>query len=397
VKIVEAEIYDASPAGNAQGLSLVLLRLRTDNGIDGLGEVALAYGTGSAAGSAMLRQLVERYIIGADPTRIEQLWQRMLRETFWGLGGGPVVYGGMSAIDVALWDIKGKMLGVPVYELLGGKVRDRVRLYANGWSNLAGPDGRPQICTPQEYAQGVRRVLDDGYGALKFDPFYISADRRRWTPSPVLDKVAMDLAEARVQAVREAAGPDVEICIEVHGVLGVTSAIEMGRRLVPYRPMFYEEPVHALNVDAMLKVARNVPIAIAAGERLYTRFGFRQYVERQALDIVQPDISLAGGLTEAKKISDYADVYGIHVQPHLCAGPVHTAACIQLDACIPNFIIQEWRPYAGDLLLDLVNEPLDGRAEGGYVAVPDTPGLGVTLNEAAASEHPCVRIGVRDV
>ena len=392
MKITSAEIYDARPANNAQGLSLVLLRLWTDQGIYGLGEVALAYGTGSAAGLAMLKQLVERYVIGADPFRIEHLWHTMFRESFWGLGGGPVIYGGMSAIDVALWDIKGKALGAPVYELLGGKVRDRIRVYANGWSNLAGEDGRPLICLPNEYARAVQRVIDDGYDALKFDPFYINAERRRWHPPLVLDKEMMDLAAGRVRAVREAVGADIDICVEVHGVLGVTSAIEMGRRLVPYRPFFYEEPVHALNVDAMRKVSLNVPLPIAAGERLYTRFGFRQYIEKQVVDIIQPDISLAGGLTETKKIADYADTYGIHVQPHLCAGPIHTAACIQLDACLPNFIIQEWRPYAGDSVLELVDEPLDDKAINGYVEVPDRPGLGVTLNEDAVKRYPCLSI-----
>jgi galactonate dehydratase len=392
VKITSAEIYDARPMDNAQGLSLVLLRLWTDEGIYGLGEVALAYGTGSAAGLAMVKQLVERFVIGADPFRIEAIWHRMFRGTFWALGGGPVIYGGMSAIDVALWDIKGKTLGMPVYELLGGKVHDRLRLYANGWSNINGPDGHPLICTPEEYGRAVQRVIDDGYDALKFDPFYINAERRRWTPPPMLDNATMALAEGRMAAVREAVGPQVDICVEVHGILGVTSAIEMGRRLVPYRPFFYEEPIHALNVDAMLKVTQNVPLPIAAGERLYTRFGFREYIEKQVVDIIQPDISLAGGITETRKIAAQAETYNIHVQPHLCAGPVHTAACIQLDACMPNFIIQEWRPYAGDSVLDLVNEPLDDKAENGYVTVPDRPGLGVTLNEEAVRGYACVRI-----
>jgi galactonate dehydratase len=393
MRITSAEIYDARPQDNKQGLNLVLLRLWTDEGIYGLGEVALAYGTGSAAGLAMLKQLVERFVIGADPFRIEEIWFAQFRRTFWALGGGPVVYGGMSAIDEALWDIKGKALGVPVYELMGGLVNERLRLYANGWSNIEGPDGRPLICTPDEYGRAVQQVISDGYDALKFDPFYINADRRRWTPTPVLSKEMMDLAEGRVAAVREAVGPDVDICVEVHGVLAVQTAIEMGRRLAPYRPFFYEEPVHALNVDAMRKVSQNVPLPIAAGERLYTRYGFRQYIEKQVLDILQPDIGLAGGLTETKKIADYAETYDMHIQPHLCAGPVHTAACIQLDACLTNFIIQEWRPYAGDSVLELVDEPLDDKAVNGYLAVPDRPGLGVVLNEEAVRGYDCIRIG----
>ncbi len=393
MRITSAEIYDARPKDNKQGLNLVLLRLWTDEGLYGLGEVALAYGVGSAAGLAMLRQLVEQFVIGADPFRIEELWFTQFRRSFWTLGGGPVVYGGMSAIDEALWDIKGKALGVPVYELLGGLVHERLRLYANGWSNIEGPDGHPLICTPDEYARAVQQVIADGYDALKFDPFYINAERRRWSPTPVLSKAMMGLAEARVAAVREAVGPDVDICIEVHGALAVQTAIEMGRRLAPYRPFFYEEPVHALNVKAMCKVTQNVPLPIAAGERLYTRFGFRPYIESQALDILQPDIGLAGGLTETKKIAAYAETYDLQVQPHLCAGPVHTAACIQLDACLTNFIIQEWRPYAGGSVLELVEDPLDDKAENGYLTVPNRPGLGVSLNEDAIRRYDCIRIG----
>ncbi len=393
MRIRSAEIYDARPRDNKQGLHLVVLRLWTDEGIYGLGEVALAYGTGSAAGMAMLKQLVERFVIGADPFRIEKLWFTQFRHSFWGLGGGPVVYGGMSAIDEALWDIKGKALGAPAYELMGGLVNVRLRLYANGWSNLTDSDGRPLICTADEYGEAVQKVIDDGYNALKFDPFYITADRRRWHPTPLLDKEMMDLAEGRVAAVREAVGPDVDICIEVHGNLAVNTAIEMGRRLVPYRPFFYEEPVHALNVDAMRKVTENVPLPIAAGERLYTRFGFRQYIEKQVLDILQPDVGLAGGLTETKKIADHAETYNLHIQPHLCAGPIHTAACIQLDACLTNFIIQEWRPYAGASVLELVEEPLDDKAVDGYLTVPDKPGLGVILNEEVIQQYDCIRIG----
>ena len=149
--------------------------------------------------------------------------------------------------------------------------------------------------------------------------------------------------------------------------------------------------MHALNVDAMRKVSLNVPLPIAAGERLYTRFGFRQYIEKQVVDIIQPDISLAGCLTETKKIADYADTRYPRAAPSLC-GPIHTAACIQLDACLPNFIIQEWRPYAGDSVLDLVDEPLDDKAVNGYVEVPDRPGLGVTLNEDAVKRYPCLSI-----
>jgi len=266
----------------------------------------------------MVKHLAGRFLIGADPFRAEQLWDEMYRRTFWAQGGGPVVFGGMSAIDEALWDIKGKALGVPVYELLGGRVWDKLRVYANGWYH--------GCVTPEDYAEGAQRVVADGYTAIKFDPFAYSAEGTWDYPRRALDLDRADLAYARVEAVRDAVGPKVDILVEVHGNLGTTSAIQMGKRLEALKPFFYEEPVDALNVECMRKVAENVDIPLAAGERLYTRYGFRPYIEGQILDVLQPDIGLAGGIMETKKIATYAETYGIHVQPHNCAGPISTAA-----------------------------------------------------------------------
>jgi galactonate dehydratase len=396
MRIVTADIYDvcaeASVVHVNLGLNPVILRLRTADGIDGLGELALAYGTGSAAGVGMLKQMIERFVLGADARRIEQMWDTLYRHTFWGQGGGPVLYGAMSAIDEALWDIKGKALGVPAYELLGGKTRDDIRLYANGWSNLRTSDGRPRCVAPEQYAQAACEVVADGYDALKFDPFYIRPDGVQQHPGRELSREMIELVCNRVRAVRQAVGPLVDICIEVHGNLGTAAAIEVGRRLSEYRPLFYEEPVDAMNVECMRKVAENVPIPIAAGERLYTRYGFREYIEKQAIDVLQPDLGLAGGLSEVKKIAAHAETYNMTVQPHHCAGPVATAASIQLDACISNLLIQEWRPYAQPALYELVEEALDTQAVGGRLAVPEGPGLGVTLNETVIARYPCIHL-----
>ncbi|HHX66386.1 MAG TPA: mandelate racemase/muconate lactonizing enzyme family protein, partial [Chloroflexi bacterium] len=238
MKIVSADIYDVDLSPEGLSFNPVILRLTTDEGIYGAGELALAYGTGSFAGVGMLKQLVERYVIGADATRIEEMWHTLYSKTFWGKGGGPVVYGGISAIDEALWDIKGKALGLPVYELLGGKTNERIRLYANGWSNLVNPDGSPRCVTPEQYAVAAQEVVADGYNALKFDPFYIKGDGTRWTPERALPLEMVNLSYERVKAVREAVGPEVDILIEVHGNLGVTSAIEVGRRMAELRPFF---------------------------------------------------------------------------------------------------------------------------------------------------------------
>jgi galactonate dehydratase len=384
MKITEVEIWDVKLSPTVTSWNPVVVRVHTDEGISGVGEVALAYGVGSAAGLGMARNLAERFLIGADPFRIEYLWDQMFRKTFWGQGGGPVVFGGMSAIDEALWDIKGKALGVPAYELLGGRCWDRLRVYANGWYH--------GCVTPQDYAEAAQRVVADGYTAMKFDPFAVAPDGRWDYPRRALDAERADLAFERVAAVREAVGPRVDILVEVHGNLGTTSAIQMGKRLEALKPFFYEEPVDALNVACMKKVAENVDIPIAAGERLYTRYGFRQYIEEQVLDILQPDIGLAGGIMETKKIATYAETYNLHVQPHNCAGPVATAAAVQLDVCMTNFIIQEWFPYREADHYQWAQEPLEPQVVDGYLAVPEAPGLGIELDEQVISRYDCLRI-----
>jgi len=389
MRITRADIYQFRFLSSLASWNPVILRLVTDEGIYGLGEVALAYGTGSSAAVGMLREMAERFLVGADPTRIEDMWQRLYRGTFWAQGGGPVVYGAMSAIDHALWDIKGKALGVPIYELLGGKVADRLRVYANGWYTSKTPEGRRTLVAPQEYAEAALRVVQDGYTALKFDPFAVRPDGIWGYSQRALDRERAQLAYERVKAVREAVGPDVDILIEVHGQLGTTSAIEMGRRFAEFHPFFYEEPVDAMNVECMLKVSRNVPIPVAAGERLYTRYGFREYIEKQVVDILQPDLGLAGGISEVKKIASYAETYDLHVQPHNCASPVCSAASVQVDACITNFIIQEWFPYRDPDWYNVVQEPLEPTAKDGFVPVPDRPGLGVMLNESFAARYLC--------
>jgi galactonate dehydratase len=384
MSITEVEIFDVKLGETVTQWNPVIVRVHTDAGISGLGEVALAYGTGSQAGLGMVKQLAERFLIGADPSRVEYLWDQMFRRTFWGQGGGPVVYGGMSAIEEALWDIKGKALGVPVYELLGGRCHESLRLYANGWYH--------GCIQPEDYAEGAQRVVADGYTAMKFDPFAVRPDGVWDYTHRALDPERADLAYRRVAAVREAVGPDVDLLIEVHGNLGVRSAIQMGRRLEALAPFFYEEPVDALNVDCMKKVAENVAIPIAAGERLYTRYGFRPYIEGQVLDILQPDVGLTGGIMETKKIAAHAETYNLHVQPHNCAGPVATAAAVQVDACIPNFIIQEWFPYHRDKRYDLVTEPLEPQMRDGVFPLNDKPGLGVELNEDVIGRHDCVQV-----
>lgn len=383
MRVVSADIYDLNIQPD-MGVRPVILRLSTDEGIYGLGEVALAYGTGREAAMGMLKEMVKEFILGADPFPVDALWNTIYRRTFWGQGGGPVHYGAMSAIDHALWDIKGKALGVPVYELMGGKTRDKVRVYANGWSRRRETGYTSYARSPKEWGEAAQLAVADGFNALKFDPFFVDLEGgRRHIDRHLPREYAKDAID-RVRAVREAVGPDVDILIEVHGNLGTTDAIAIGRELVQFRPFFYEEPVDAMNVESMRKVAENVPIPIAAGERLYTRYGFRSYIEKQAIDILQPDLGLAGGISEVKKIAAHAETYNLHVQPHNCGGPVVSAASLQLDASITNFIIQEWFPYRSGDFLEFLENPLEPTAVNSEVAIPTEPGLGIRINEVAA-------------
>jgi galactonate dehydratase len=390
MRIIAADIYDIDLH---PWKPPIILRLITAEGICGLGEFPLAYGIGRHAAIGMLEDMVEGFLIGADPMRIEAIWDTLYRRTFWAQGGGPIVYGGMSTIDEALWDIKGKALGCPIYELLGGKVRDTLHVYANGWySGEWAPENNRRPATPKEYGEIAARVVELGDDGRKFNPFGAPPERRGTTHSRILEPWRADIGYARVKAVREAVGPDIDIMIECHGWFGTASAIEMGRRLADLNPYFYEEPVDAMNVACMKKVAESVPLKIAAGERLYTRYMFREYIEGQVLDILQPDVGLAGGITEVKKIAAHAETYNLYVQPHNCHGPIATAAAAQLDACMTNFIVQELVPFRDQITYDLVHEPLEPQVKDGYMPIPTGPGLGVTLNEDLVARCPHIRI-----
>ena len=389
-----AEIYDVNLSNDKVRSiwNLVILRLWTDEGLYGLGEVALAYGAGKDAGIGMLKDIIPRCILGKDPFQVNYLWDRMFRDTFWGQGGGPVVYGAMSAIDCAMLDIKGKATNLPVYDLLGGKTRDHLRVYANGW--YAKREGLQYIpcIQPEEYAEAALVTVEQGYNALKFDPLMFDHAGTLNYPERILEKSHEDVAVKRVKAVREAVGTNVDICIEIHGNLGTAAAIRLGRRLEEFAPMFYEEPVDPMNVECMKKVSENVRIPIAGGERLYTRYQFRPFIEKQALDIIQPDIGLAGGPTEVKKIAELAETYNISVQPHNCAGPICTAASVHLDASINNFIIQEWFPYRNEIFYSIVDEAFEIHVVDSMFTVPDSPGLGISLNESAIKTFPVIRL-----
>jgi len=381
MKITGAEIYIA----RIDGRHPVLVRLHTDAGVTGLGEAAVAYGVGETSAAGMIQDLVNHLVLGRDPFRIEQLYSEMYDHTFWAKGGGVMVFAGIAAIEQALWDIKGKALGVPVYELLGGKCRDEVRVYSNGWSFRAN--------TADEFAKAAERPLKEGYTAIKMYPLAnpVAPDdpfgRIRHVSQRHATREALDLAVARVKAVRKAIGPDVDLMVDLSGELTPDATIGLVERILECDLMFVEEPADAYDPVAIRRVREAVNVPIAAGERVYTRYGFRPLLELGAVDVVQPDIGNTGGIMETKKIAAMAEAYNMRIQPHVCAGPVLTAATLHLDATLTNLLIQELYPYRVAEHFDLVDEAPERTVRNGYMPVSDRPGLGVELIEANVRPH----------
>jgi len=360
-----------------KGWHPVLVQVFTDEGIVGVGEAGIAYGLGATAAAGMIKDLANNILLGKNPFCIEAIWSEMYDHTFWAKGGGPIIFAGISAIETALWDIKGKSLGIPIYEMLGGKFRDKVRVYANGWSNK---------CTkPEEYAHAAERVVKDGYTALKFYPLSIPAlghygNVIKHVSLRSIDNDAERRAIDSVKAVRDAIGPDIDLMLDMSAELTTDAIIRLGQKLEKYNPFFFEEPVDPFNVEALKKVSEHVNISIAVGERLYTRYGFRRVMENHAADILQPDICNTGGIMEAKKIAAMAEIYNMRIQPHVCGSPVSTAAALQLDACISNFVIQEVYPYSvPSEHLGIVDHAPELDIKNSYMPISNRPGLGVEL------------------
>ena len=339
----------------------------------------------------MIKEISEAVLIGFNPFNTELLWSRMLRESFWGLGGGPVLYSAMSAIDTALWDIKGKALGVPVYQLLGGKVNDKLRTYASqlqfDWDSEIN-----KLIEPEQYAEAALKAVAQGYDAVKVDPIVYNQDgSSSFDRTKLFTRPQMRLFGDRLRAIRNAVGDDVDIIFESHSLMGAASAIQMGKIVEEVDCMMYEEPVNYLNPAVHKKVSDNVNVPIAGGERLYHRWDVRPYFEDQSIDVLQPDVGLCGGFTEAKKVCDYADVYDIRVQAHVCGGPVATAASLHLETAIPNFLIHEHHTYAiKDWNRELCLQ--DPQPVDGFFQVTEVPGIGIELNDKVVKKSPNVTI-----
>jgi galactonate dehydratase len=348
------------------------VQLRTDGGISGAGEAGMHFGMRGVA--SIIGEFARRYLLGQDPLPVEYHWERMYRESGWSRGGGAALMAAISALDEALWDIAGKALGVPVYALLGGKVRDRLRLYANGWYRTGGP--------PDDYARDAEKVLRDGFTALKFDPFQNVSEWQHWRPRRIWDRREIEIAARRVAAVRETVGPEVDILLEGHGWFDVNTAVEVGKRMAEFDLLLFEEPTDSTNPDALAQVAAAVPQPVAAGEKIYTRWGFLPFLQSRSMRILQPDVGNTGGISETRKIATLAETYLLSIAPHNCWGPIGTAAAVHVDAATTNLLIQEWFPYEGDDHFRMVDHAYELDARDGSLALTaDRPGLGVELDE----------------
>lgn len=350
----------------------VFVKVYTDEGICGVGEVTLEYKEKALCGAV---EHIKNYLVGKDPRQIEKHYHDIYRDAYW--RGGAVLMSALSAVECALWDILGKSLGVPVYQLLGGKVNNDCRIYVNGW--FAGAK------TPDEFAEKAKIAVKRGITAMKWDPFgksYLQISNKD-----------LDTALECVAKVREAVGNGVDLLIEGHGRFDVPTGIKIAKELEQFKPMWFEEPVPPNNIEALKAVRDKSPVAISAGERLYTRFDYNPLFAARAADYIQPDVSHAGGIMELKKIAGIAESNYIPFAPHNPSGPVANAATLQLAACCPNFCILEIMYSDVDYRKFVTDERLV--YENGRIKVGDKPGLGIELNEEECLKHPYAEHNLR--
>lgn len=352
--------------------NFVFVKIETDEGISGIGEGTLEYKEHALLGAI---EDIRRVLVGQDPRELERICFELYRDSYWRVG--PVLMSAISAVEMALWDIKGKAAGVPVYEMLGGKVRNSVRMYANGWFSGAK--------TPEDFAQAAVKAKELGVTALKWDPFgsaYLYMDNKDFSRS-------MEI----VEAVRGAVGKDMDLLIEGHGRFDISTGIKIANALKPFDPFFFEEPTPPDSFDALAQVRRKSPVPIAGGERIYSLTQMRDFLERGCADYVQPDVSHCGGISAVKKMAAMCETYYTALAPHNPSGPVANAATLNLAASINDFRILEIMLYDVSWRKELTNEKVV--FENGNILIPTGVGLGLELNEEACQAYPFQPIDLR--
>ncbi len=379
MKITDARTFVVgNPPPHFGGQYFLFVKLTTDSGVHGYGE-AYSIPFHPRVAAQMIEDVCDRYVIGADPFKIESLW-RIIYSSGYTQRPDTSLLGVLSAIEMACWDIVGKELDKPIYELLGGQVHERLRSYTylypqEGDSSDVYRDAELAARRAVEYA-------DMGFTAVKFDPVgaYSAFDPRQ------LSLEALDHAENYVRTVREAVGSRCDLLFGTHGQMTTSSAIRLAQRLEPYDPLWFEEPVPPENVEEMARVADATSIPIATGERLMTKYEFARVLDQHAAAILQMALGRVGGILEAKKIAGMAEAHYAQIAPHLYCGPIEGAANIQISTCSPNFLIQESILTWGGFHAEILKQPI--RWEDGYILPPEGPGLGVELDEEVAAAHP---------
>ncbi|MEE8807750.1 MAG: mandelate racemase/muconate lactonizing enzyme family protein [Lactimicrobium sp.] len=390
MKITKIDLLHSEPVED--GWRPIFVRVYTDEGIYGDGEVALSYGGIDNAAFGMLQDMAPK-LIGMNPLENEKIWNKLYYGCFWGYNGGPVVFGAISAFDLAMWDIRGKKFNVPVWMLLGGKLRDSLRAYASqlqmGWGV-----GRHHATSPQDYAQVTKTAMEKGFDAVKINFTTFKEDGTpysKFDQAPYLSQDYMNLIEARLKAVRDTLGPNGDIILENHSLTDKLSATQMGNMAKKYRIMYFEEPT-APHADNLAYIHEHTGIPVATGERMYSRWQFKDRLDKGAVQVIQPDLGTCGGITEVKKICDMAYVYEAAVQIHVCGSPLVTAASLQMEAAIPGFIIHEYNVNTEmPKMLGLTTrtyEPINGR-----MPIPDLPGLGNEIAPSTFEHSEVIHIG----
>ena len=348
---------------------LVFLELTTDSGLTGVGELRMVNKTSTVV--ACIEELAPRYVIGSDPFDVERLAWNVLRAEYG--RAGEIAQSTLAAFDVACWDVIGQSLGVPIWKLLGGRCRDRIPAYANGWYQTDRD--------PHRIAALAKSVVARGYRALKLDPFgHASAE---------LDAAGRRSAVGIVAAVREAVGPDVQILVEMHGRFTAAAAIRIARLLEPFDPEWIEEPVPPENPEATAHVRGGTTLPIATGERAHSTEDIRPYIERGLVDVVQVDLTHYGGFLPMKRLAGWVDAYALLLAPHNVCGPVGTMANVHFAVATPNYkILEHFNDFADAWVHELVDYPARVDPADGCFAVPDRPGLGLALNHEACAQHP---------
>ena len=383
----------------------ITVKVNTDEGISGFGEAGLSYGCCQTAAWGNCQDFA-KLVIGMNPFDTEKIYEHLHRHTFWGMNGGVTVTAAMAAIDIACWDIKGKALGLPVYQLLGGKTNESLRAYASqlqtGWKTLVTREDKAVLLyDPKDYYDAVKDAMSEGYTAVKIDPCFAGLSPENFATAYLkrgddlkgvypadLRKIAVE----RIAAAREAGGENLDIIIEIHSTLDANTAVDLANALEPYRILYYEEPTMPSNPKLFLHIKNKCNIPLATGERCYTRWGFRQFFEDRSISIAQPDLCNTGGITEGKKICDMANVYDIGVQLHSCGGPIATAAALQVETVIPNFVMHE--VHNGNFQSKFQRA---GKYEwmpvNGKYYMTDRPGIGQEMSEEAMATYDKVVIG----